>query len=184
MKNKEVFVPVKGFETAYLVSNYGRIKSLNYFNSGKEGFLSPEKDKYGYPKVTLFFNKKAFYTTVHREMAKAFLPNPDNLPCVNHKDEIRDHNFIWVNEDGTIDFEKSNLEWCSWKHNTNWGSCLEKRAIKKRKAVAQYSLSGEIIAVYPSVKAAAATVGCRPNQISACLTGKQKTTYGYIWKYL
>ena len=59
---------------------------------------------------------------------EAFVPNPHNYPCVNHKDENRGNNFIWVNPDGSVDLEKSNLEWCSHKYNLNYGTAQLRKA--------------------------------------------------------
>ena len=71
----------------YQVSNFGRIKSLNYRHTGKEGILKGKKNSWGYLQVILWKDgsRKSYY--VHRLVAQAFLPNPDNLPIINHKDE-------------------------------------------------------------------------------------------------
>jgi hypothetical protein len=105
--------PVIGLETSYEISETGIINSLKRrINRGdkpsyviKEKFLSTPLDRYGYRKVTFSVNGKKIYTTVHRQVALAFIPNPDNLPEVNHKDGDKLNNH-W-----------KNLEWCSTRHN-------------------------------------------------------------------
>lgn len=98
---------------------------------GSDGYLykrlSPHANQHGYPCVGLLDkegNRKTYRT--HRIVAGAFIPNPDNLPCVNHKDEVKSNN------------QASNLEWCSWQYNNNYGTkkdrTLETRKKNGRKA--------------------------------------------------
>ena len=89
----------------YKVSNLGRILSLNYRNTGKEGVLKPGKDTDGYFQVVLSKNRETKTCKVHRLVAQTFLPNPENKPCINHKiegDEGKTMNMVIFNEDGTI----------------------------------------------------------------------------------
>ena len=85
----------------YLVSNYG-----NVYSEYKNGLLKQMKDAYGYAQVNLNRHPKK----VHRLVAEAFIPNPEELPEVNHKDEDKSNNRI------------DNLEWCTSKYNMNYGN--------------------------------------------------------------
>ena len=106
MKTIEQWKPVEGFEN-YEVSNLGRVKSLWY---GKEKILKPVKNKYGYLRVGLCRNGQCKMFLVHRIVAEAFLPNPMGLPEINHRNEDKTNNCV------------SNIEWCSAKYNSNYGS--------------------------------------------------------------
>ena len=123
---EEIWKPIEGYEGQYEISSYGRVKSLKrpYENNGgiqwtKERILSPGKDKDGYLQVNLHCNGKQHQRKIHRLVAQAFLPNPDNLPMVNHKDEDKTNNNV------------DNLEWCDHRYNMNYGSCID-RAIETR----------------------------------------------------
>ena len=113
---QEIWKPVEGFENLYAVSNLGRIKSLWF---GREKILKPHKVK-GYLQVGLCRNGKIKQFYVHRLVAEAFLPNPLGLPEVNHKDENKSNN--------VVSDVVSNLEWCSHKYNSNFGTRNERVA--------------------------------------------------------
>ena len=110
----EEWRPVVGYEGLYEVSNIGRVRSLDRYvkGKGKSYFLhkgrvlSPGIKTEGYLIVRL--QRRMFY--VHRLVTEAFLPNPDNLPEVNHKDEDKTNNRV------------ENLEWCDHKYNMNYGT--------------------------------------------------------------
>ena len=101
---KEVWKDIKDYEGLYQVSNLGRIKSLSRFhytgwgkNKGyikKEKILKPRYDKKGYQMVVLYKNGIGKNFKVHRLVAEAFIPNPNNLPQINHKDEIKRNNIF------------------------------------------------------------------------------------------
>lgn len=101
------------------------------------------------------------HKSVHRLVAEAFIPNPDNLPEVNHKDENGLNNSV------------DNLEWCSHQYNIEYS---------KNKAVVQY-YDGERIAEYKSIKVASQQTGINRKSISNVLNGWSKTAGGYEWDY-
>ena len=111
----EYFKTIKGYEN-YQISNYGNVLSV------KKGIFLKKVVVCGYECVNLCVNGKKKMHKVHRLVAEAFLPNPNNYPCVNHKDEDKTNNFIWVNDDGTVDPLRSNLEWCSSAYNNAYGT--------------------------------------------------------------
>ena len=165
----------------YQVSNYGRIR-----NSTTGRILKPRGTKY--LQVALYKDGVAKNYKVHYLVAKAFIPNPDNLPQVNHKDENKTNNFVWVNPDGSIDPDKSNLEWCEAEYNANYGTRNKRISEtmtngKLSKPVLQFSLSGEFIKEYPSVMEAYRQTGTYDSSISQCCNGKRQSAGGYIWQY-
>lgn len=105
---------IRGFEGLYAVTSCGRVWSYR-----RKKFLKPHTYSNGYLYVDLSKNGKHNLRRVHRLVAEAYIPNPDNLPQVNHKDEIKTHN--WIN----------NLEWCDAKYNVNYGTGID-RSTKKR----------------------------------------------------
>ena len=163
---------------SYMVSDLGNIKSLNYRKSGKEKILCKRINKEGYSIITL--DKKTFY--VHRLVAEAFIPNPHNLPCINHKSEIKSQNNV------------DNLEWCSHKYNSNYGNSIEKRIKKlKEKPLIKkaYKLSvlqidknnDKILNIFSSASEVAEKLGFDRGNICHCCNGDKKSAYGYKWKY-
>lgn len=172
----EVFKDIKGYEGLYQISNYGRVKSLNYNNTGKERILIPGKGRSGYLQVKLCKKGKQKNHLVHRLVAQAFMPNPDNLPEVNHINEVKTDNRV------------ENLEFCDRKYNTNYGTGIQRKAEKQingklSKTVYQYSLNGVLVAEYPSTNEVERQLGYSHGNISKCCNGEYKQVYGYIWKY-
>lgn len=166
---------IPGYEN-YMVSNLGRVKSLNYNGTGKEQIMKQHKAAGGYLRIKLFKNKIPKSILVHRLVAMTFIPNPDNLPQINHKDENPENNCV------------ENLEWCTSKYNINYGTRIEKYIKtntngKKSKQIIQYSLDGEFIKVWPSSHEVERQLGFRHGNVLNCCTGYQKTAYGFIWKY-
>ena len=174
----------------YQVSNYGRLKNLNYRNTGRERMMNPWEDKDGYLKIGLRKNRKTDFILVHRLVAQTFIPNPDNLPQVNHKiegDEGKKTNIIYFNEDGSVNKEKSTIEWCDGKYNHNYGTINERISKantngKCSKTVLQLSLTGEVICEYPSTHECERN-GFEHSSVIRCCNGKQKTHKGFRWKY-
>lgn len=185
MDKEEIWKSISGYEGLYEVSSKGRVKRLkrdiiykdgrNYHK--KERILKGSLDSYGYLQVGLR-NAKGRYKIllIHRIVAVTFIPNPDNKPQVNHKDEIKTNNCV------------ENLEWVTHKENMNYGTRNERagKAIAKAqsKTVAQYSKDGELLTVWSSVKEAACQLDFNKSCIGATARGEQKTCGGYIWKYV
>ena len=175
------------YEGLYRVSNLGKILSLNYRNTGKAKLRTPVEDKDGYFTVNLRKNGEYKRCYVHRLVAEAFLENPENLPQVNHKDEDKTNNFVFLNEDGSINKEKSNLEWKSPKDNCNHGTRNERisKAMingKLSKRVLQLSLSGELIREWESTRECERN-GFKQSAVSACCNGKLKSHKGFRFMF-
>lgn len=165
----EVWKPVVGYEGLYEVSNIGRVRSINFHKSGKAKVMRPSFNTWGYLIVDLRKNNKRHSYTVHRLVALAFIPNPDNLPEINHKNEIK--------YDNTVE----NLEWCTRKYNINYGTGNERRG--RRKSIVQFDNNGNVVRKWESGFAASRYYQIDRHGIYNCLHGKQKTCKGFVWKY-
>lgn len=171
---QEIWKDIKGYEGLYQVSNYGRVKSLNYRRTGKEQLMKPTLQNKGYFWVMLYKPNKLYL--IHRLVAKAFIPNPDNLPCVNHKDENPTNNHV------------DNLEWCTYGYNINYGT-RNKRARetqlnnpKLSKKVYQYTIDGKFVKEWESTRECGRN-GFKQTSIGRCCRGERKTHRGYRWSY-
>ena len=163
------------YEGLYQVSNLGNILSLNYRNTGRAELMNPWEDKDGYLKIGLRKNRKTDFILVHRLVAQTFLPNPDNYPQVNHKDENKANNRV------------ENLEWCDGKYNHNYGTINQRISKantngKLSKPVLQLSLTGELIREYPSANECGRN-GLERSGVIRCCNGKQKTHKGFKFMY-
>ena len=110
---------IKGYEGLYQVSNIGRVKRLVGFKCNVERFLKGSKDKDGYIQIYLSKDGNAKMYKLHRLVAEAFVPNPDNKPEIDHINTIRTDNTVCLNEDGSVNYEKTNLRWTTRKENAN-----------------------------------------------------------------
>lgn len=165
-----------GYED-YEVSNFGRVKSYKYDKTDGR-IMKPYHDTKRYLQIDLQLdgrkrqNRKHFF--IHRLVAQAFIPNPDNLPQVNHKDENKDNNHV------------DNLEWCTNEYNARYGTKSERVAQKRRKPV--YSIDSEgNIEEFAGVRAATRAMTGGKSDGGSCITqviaGKRKTAYGRKWFY-
>lgn len=168
----EEWRPVKGYEGLYEVSNFGRIKHLPVKWRPKEFIMRYNITYDGYVRIGLTKDGKYKSFAVSRLVGQHFIPNPDNLPQINHKDEDKTNNHV------------DNLEWCSNKYNVNYGNrnMLASKGISK--AVAQYSLDGELIRTWDSVTKAAMSLGFDLSSIAKCCNGRTHTSYHFVWKYI
>ena len=158
---------IEGFEGLYGISDSGQVWSCRKHRS-----LKPTIDRYGYEKVVLSKDGKAFYRTVHRLVAEAFIPNPNNLTTVNH-----------INEDKT-DNRVDNLEWLSIADNDNHGTRNERMADAKSKLPVEQILSDGSTVRYKGVKDASRKTGINRCCIALCCKGTRKTAGGYKWRYI
>ena len=150
---------IKGYEGLYGITTEGEVYS---YKSKK--FLKPRTNRGGYLKVSLFKDRKEKTYYIHRLVAEAYIPNPENLPQINHKDENKTNNCL------------QNLEWCDAKYNSNYGT----RNDKIKKSILQYNLNGEFVREWPSASDVSKEI---QSNIVACLKGRYKTAYGYKWVY-
>ena len=155
----------------YSVTDDGKVFSLNYNHTGKKKEMKPQKKINGYNRIKLYIEGKKKKFMVHRLVALAFIPNPDNLPEVNHKDENKTNNMV------------GNLEWCSIKYNNTYGTRLERVSKANWKPIRQFTKDGLFIKEYPSLKEAARQTGFYQSAISQCCKGIRKSAYKYIWRY-
>lgn len=143
----EIWKDIPGYEGKYQVSSYGRVKSIARYRKSKnnskvfvpEKILKGKLNRDGYVTYALCTgtHKKMKYYMAHRLVAMAFIPNPNNLPIINHRDENPQNNIV------------SNLEWCDYSYNRNYGTCPDKFNFKIK-------YEGEI---YVSIKECERTTG-------------------------
>lgn len=170
---EEIWRDIQGYENLYQVSNMGRVRSLDRWVNSKNGslrfskgrILSHNVDKDGYHSVILCIDNKIKKMRVHRLVCEAFLPNPNNYPIINHKDETPSNNTL------------ENLEWCDISYNTAY-SC--------GKPVLQLTIEGIIIKLWKTAREAQNYLNIDHSQISACCKNKPQyyTAGGYKWMYL
>lgn len=179
---KETFKPIEEFNGAYLVSNLGRVKSLNYGGTKSAQFLKPIKHHGGYLVVHLSKDGKVYNRMIHSLVAKAFIPNTDCKRIVNHIDGDKHNNVV------------SNLEWVTYKENSLHAQRLGLRDPHKNnipkgkdnfhsKPILQYSKEGTFIKEWGCISDAARHVGCNPCMITNNAAGRTKSAHGYVWRY-
>lgn len=202
---KEVWKDIQEYEGLYQVSNLGRVRHLPYtikWGGKLEHRPLKESNQHkstgGYCIVVLSKNSKSKKFLVHRLVAKAFIPNPDNLPEVNHIDEDNTNNKV------------NNLGWCDRKYNVNYGTRTEK-ALKTRKEnskkhkttvskhnpnpkskkirkskydsvwIEERDIYGSQIGLYHGIKEAIKISGKSYNSIISNIEGRTKTSGGHVF---
>lgn len=172
---KEFWKPVAGFEGLYEVSSLGRVRSLNreVFQQGriqkyKGCIMSQLIGRHGYYSVRLSKHNKKKTFLVHRIVAEAFIPNTDNLPVVNHKDENRKNNSV------------ANLEWCTIAYNVNYGTTPLRRSIMLGSKVAQYTTNGVLMQTFHSIHDAERKTSIKRQSIHEAIRLKRQAG-GCFW---
>lgn len=170
--DNEKWVDITGYEGMYQVSRSGDVVSLNFHHTGKKRVLKPSVLKNGYLCVNLYKNGVKKTYTIHQLVAKAFIPNPDKLTCVNHKNEIKSDNRV------------ENLEWCDSKYNVNYGTRNLRIGEKHSKPVIQLTKEGDFVRNWPSMSEVERELKIYQSSISKCCTEKRKSACGFRWMYL
>lgn len=179
---EEIWKPIAGFEGLYEVSNYGRVKSLTRYKK----VIKPIIINRGYYQYQLWHNGKCRVAFGHRLVAQAFIPNPDNKPFVNHKDENKLNNFV------------ENLEWVTHVENCRYGTAIARRTAhfdysKRRinnanqikacsKPIAQYTKDGIFVRNWNSISECARQTGMSVSGISAVVRGVRSSIREYIFR--
>lgn len=190
MEEIEIWTPIKGFEGKLELSNLGRVKILNWGRTGKVKITEGTPDSKDYKIICTWKNgiRKNIY--IHRLVGEYYLPNPLNLPQINHKiegPEGKKMNRVIFNEDMTINYEKTTIEWCDPKYNMNYGTRTERATEantngKCSKPVLQFTVDGEFIREWPSAMECDRNGFFQAN-VSACCRGEKPQYKGFIWRY-
>lgn len=177
MENRiEIWKPVVGYEGLYECSSLGNVRSSNYNHTNKPKLLKQELCKNGGLRVTLYKHTKTRFL-VHRLVAQAFIPNPDNLPEIDHISTDRTDNKI------------ENLRWATRKSNMNNPLTRNNLSTSKLaktyniKPVLQYTPNGKYLKEYICLREAERLTGINHSSIMRVCKGKQYSAGGFIWKY-
>lgn len=184
----EEWKSIRGYEGLYEISSLGRVRSLDrkvkvnygieHYKTLKGVVLKCQKDRYGYLYIPLSKNGHKQKLKVHRLVAEAFIPNPNNKPCIDHINTIKDDNRV------------ENLRWVTYEENMN--NELTLKNIKGcqvgdksscSKSVVQISLDGKIIKRYGSIRETTRETGFDKRYISKCCNGKKEMYKNYIWMF-
>ena len=176
---QEVWKDVKGYEGLYQISNLGRVRSFIKCNAHPNipRIISPYKHNSGYLRVDLGAGENNRQYSLHRLVASAFVDNPNNKPCVNHIDGNKHNNAA------------DNLEWVTYSENqkhafaTGLKYCKYGKEHHNHSIVNQYTKTGEFIKQWFGFCEIERELKFSGSNIHACCNGKQKTAYGYIWRY-
>ena len=176
MKYKEIWKDVVGFEEKYQISNYGRLKNK------EKNTIYKLTNQYGdYFSVVLTYKDKKRSVRIHRLVAEAFIPNPENKPEVNHKDLNKQNNKV------------DNLEWCTFSENTRhamlngvnlmcgFNRHNKTKFNKKYGKIYQFDKNKNKINEFDSLKDANEITGVCTRNILHCINHQRKTAGGYIW---
>ena len=152
--SNEIWADVPGYNGTYQVSTMGRVRGRK--------ILKPDHTKDGYLLAQFCKDGKRQKVRINRLVAIAFIPNPEGLPQVNHKNECKTDNRV------------ENLEWVTPKQNINSGSCIERRAHKQGKRV----ICNDTGEIYFSIGEASRKTGVSVSAISYCCKGIRETVLG------
>lgn len=172
INENEVWKDIPGYEGLYQASTLGRIRGLKRCVGGRmQGamILKQAIHRDGYMKVALTKNHHRKDYQSHRLIGLTFIPNPEGLPQINHKDENKTNNAI------------ENLEWCTRSYNCSYGHRNDKSVAVCSIRVAQLDLDGNFINEFPSMEEAMRRTGVNSSKICAVCHGSRNHAGGYKW---
>lgn len=177
----EIWKDIEGYEGLYQISNFGRVKSLERrVRAKKPGTTQLIREKIrklsytteGYSYVVLAKEGVNKTFLVHRIVAKTFIPNPENLPCVNHKDENKQNDFV------------ENLEWCTYSYNNTYKDIHRRRNLDNvNRKVIQYDLEMNEIKRWDSLIEPCSFYGIAVGNMIKCCKGERIHCAGFKWRY-
>ena len=153
---------IKGYENLYAITEDGKV-----FSHRSKLFLKPRNNRYGYCEVKLWKNRKVSTKLIHRLVAEAFIPNPNNYSQVNHKDENKNNNSV------------DNLEWCTSKYNMNYGTVQERINSHKLKKVKCL----ETGIIYNSATECSQKLNLRKDSLTQVCRGERKSLHNLHFIY-
>lgn len=180
---QEIWKDIPGYEGLYQVSNLGNVKSVHWNHSNEIRTIKPFNNN-GYWRVVLYKDRMHKKFLVHVLVAKSFIPNPQNKPCVNHIDGNGHNNMI------------SNLEWVTFSENTRHAIahnlrpagviCIHKRGCDSplAKGILQTSLDNKFSRFWSCSQEAANELNFSVSAIRRCCRGERKTYKGFYWCYI
>ena len=187
-ENIEIWKPVVGYEGLYEVSNLGKVKAIKWHRGEEEKEMRPYTTYKGYLRLRLTKNGKGKQFQIHRLVAEAFIPNPENKPYIDHINTDRTDNTVWLNEDGSINYEKTNLRWATNKENCN-NPISRQNYSKSNKGktavpILQFDKNMKFIKKWESMADAETSLGIKSRLSEYCGNKYgRKTAGGFIWRY-
>lgn len=180
----EEWRPIKRFENYYMISNTGRVKSIDrigyqknrygttskYLHKGK--ILKTQQQKNGYITIDLHFDGNVERFFVHRLVAEAFLRKPYGKNYVNHKDNIKNNNCV------------NNLEWCTQSENIQYAYDNGRKEGPNKRKIMQCDMNNNVIKIWDSLADACRELNLYTSNISKVCQGKRTHAGGYKWKYV
>lgn len=172
----EIWKPVKSLNSIcktkeFYANQYGHIKIVNQVRRQYAIYRSFNHNSRGYARICTRINEKTKNFSIHRLVAEAWIPNPNNLPFINHKDQNKSNNEI------------SNLEWCNNKYNSTYMDARIRAGRSNRKYILQYDLEGNFIARHFGLVECAKNTNCSKSDVSNCCKGRVFQAKGNIFIY-